>query len=178
MNKVNEHLKYLVVNVNVAGSLILATKCSMIYILPHTSSDNNEITARPTYPLTYTPYPLLQKHTSCWENVPRLSLGMRLPQFHVLISGHGNWNAGVGILLECCTWANKCELNDSMLHPQFQCPVSHYAFSKRLKSSHHILACITSTIYTHICITSTINILICIVSTIHTCRMSTIYVLA
>ena len=58
MNKVNEHLKYLVVNVNVVGSRILATKCSMIYILPHTSSDNNEITARPTYPLTYTPYPL------------------------------------------------------------------------------------------------------------------------
>ena len=167
MNKVNEHLKYLVVNVNVVGSLILATKCSMIYILPHTSSANNEITARPTYPLNYTPYPLLQKHTSCWENVPRLSLGMRLPPFHVLTSGHWNWNAGVGILLECCTWANKCELNDSILHPQFQCPVSHYAFSKRLKSNHHILACITSTIYTHICITSTIYIHTCITSIIH-----------
>ena len=60
MNKVNEHLKYQVVNVNVVGSLILATKCSMIYILPHTSSANNAITARPISPKLY-PLPFVSE---------------------------------------------------------------------------------------------------------------------
>ena len=44
----------------------------------------------------------------CTYNFSLLSLTNCLPK-------HWNWNAGVGIILEYCTWTNKCKLNDSML---------------------------------------------------------------
>ena len=48
-----------------------------------------------------------------------LELGILIGWFE---SGHWNWNTGVGIILEYCTWTNNCEFNgtSSILMPWFK----------------------------------------------------------